>query len=183
MFKLKSYISLLILILICSIAFVGCDDTEEPEEVQDEHICEHLVESASVALHATTDVQSAIDSLAHDGSYRIQAQDHIRYDLTLMQDTSGLYYGHIPYTAIDGHGDYILYLNIEANVDLFNFADSSIVVPEEELDHSDYCDEIHYKAIYELHEEDTYVLSFYDTIDSTVGIVFVKAEDHEDHDH
>ena len=183
MFKKKHYILLLIFSLSCGVLFVGCDTTEEHDEDQDEHVCEHLVESAGVAIDATADAQTAVDSLASDDSYRIQAQDHIRYDLSLMQDTTQLYYGFIPFKPADGDGDYILYLDSEANGELINFTESSVVVPEEVTDHSEYCDAVSFKAVYELHAEDTYVLSFYDTIDSSVGVVFVKAEDHEDDDH
>lgn len=182
MFKNTRYILLLILILSYGIVFIGCDDTEEHEEHQDEHVCEHLLESEGVAIDAVADAQTAVDSLASDDSYRIQAQDHIRYDLTLMQDTTQLYYGFVPYKPIDGDGEYILYLDTEANVELINFTESTTVVPEEVTDHSDYCGEIHHKAVYDLHEEDTYVLSFYETIDSSVGVVFVIAEDHDDHE-
>lgn len=187
MLKKRSYISLLLLTLTYSIAFIGCDDTEEHEEVQDEHVCEHLIETASIAVEAVANAQAAMDSLSNDDSYRIQTQDHIRFDLSLIQDSTLLHYGYVPYIPIDGDGDYFLYLDREANVELINVTESSTVMPEEEMDHSDYCDAIHYRGLYELHTEDAYVLSFYDTIDSSVGILFVKAEDHdedhEDHDH
>ena len=181
--KKRSYISLLILILAHNIAFLGCDDTEDHEVVQDEHVCEHLTDTASVALQAVANAQTAIDSLSGDVNYRIQTQDHIRFDLSLIQDSTSLYYGYVPYMPIDGDGDYILYLDKEAHVELVNVTESTTVAPEEEMDHSDYCDAIHYMGIYELHAEDTYLLSFYEIMDPSIGVVFVKVEDHEGHDH
>ena len=172
---------LIMLALMSIFAFLGCDSSEEIEEVQDEHICEHLSDGPAISITATETEDAAISALAADDSYRIQAVLHTRYDIELRQDTTLLFFGYIPYKPIDGTGDYLLYLDKTANVQLINLQDSVVVIPESVTDHSDYCETVKFKALYELNQANTYLLYFVDNIDSSIGAVFVAAEDEHEH--
>lgn len=170
--------------IILAFSLVACDTTEDEEESQDMHVCEHLADGPAVAIHASSNLQSAIDSLSSDAVYRIQAQLHTRYDVELILGQDGHYYGHVPYIPIADEGDYILYMDDAIDVSLYNTEDSSHVSAEETYDHSDDCADVAYKAVYHLHENDTYILSFRDSHESSVGMLFPMAEEaDEDHDH
>lgn len=172
----------ILLFLVFTIA--GCDQSEEEEESQDAHVCEHLTYGPSVAIQASSSFQSAKDSIDQDDAYRIQAQLHTRYDLALIESQPGHYYGHIPYNPIADEGDYILYMDQAETVTISNSEDSSLVAAEELYDHSEDCAAVAYKGIYHLHAEDTYILSFQDSHSSSVGVLFLMAEEaDEDHDH
>lgn len=171
-------------LIILSFVLIACDQSEELEESQDMHVCEHLVAGPSISMAASADYESAMDSLMRDSTYLVQYQMHIRYDVALLADSMGHYYGHVPYRPIAGEGDYILYLDQSVDVTIRNAEDASLVTPEESFDHSDDCAAVAYKGLYHLHENDTYILSFEDFHASTVGMLFpMSAEEDEDHDH
>jgi hypothetical protein len=170
-----------VFMLIFSSGYISCDATEEQEEVQDEHVCEHLAGGPALSIAASPDMQTALSALAADETYRIQAVLHTRFDIELIQDSTLLYHGIVPYIPIAGTGDYYLYLDKAASVQILNVVDSTVIVPEEVTDQSDYCESVNFKGLYELNAEATYLLSFTDNIDPIIGAVFVAAEDDDDH--
>jgi len=175
---------LTIILTVLAFTIMGCEEAEEHEESQDEHVCEHLLDGPVVSMDASPDYQSAIDSLGSDATYRIQVQLHSRYDLELIEGPDGHFYGHIPYQPIADEGDYILYMDQNVAVTIRNTEDDSVVEAEETYDHSDDCATVAYKGVYHLHAGDTYILSFDDLHESTIGMLFpAAAEEDDDHDH
>ncbi|MBC8190770.1 MAG: hypothetical protein H8E18_00155 [FCB group bacterium] len=181
----NKYRILTLILTIFAFTIIGCDESEEHEESQDEHVCEHFLYGPEVEMTASADYQSAIDNYNADATYLVQYELHTRYDVMLLADTSGHYYGHVPYRPISDEGDYILYMDQAVDVTIRNTEDGSVVVAEETEDHSDDCAAVTYKGVYHLHADDTYVLSFDDLHESTIGMLFPKAadEDEDDHDH
>lgn len=180
----NQYIKISIIFLALAFAFTSCDNSEEPEETQDEHVCEHLMDGPAIAIDASVDAQTAADSLSANDAYRIQAQLHTRYDVELLEATNGTFYGSVPYKPISDEGDYIVYADKDAIVLVYNVDESENAAAEEVYDHSDHCDLVAYKGIYHLHSEDTYVVSFENVSTSTIGVLIPKAADSdEDHDH
>lgn len=171
-----------IITITLGLTLLGCDQSVEPEETQDMHICEHLTYGPETSLTASADYQSAINKLNSDSTYLVQYQLHTRYDIALLVDNTGHYYGHTPYRPVADDGDYILYMDQAVDVTIRNVEDGSVVTAEETYDHSDDCAAVAYKGYYHFHAEDTYILSFEDLHESKIGMLFPEAED-EGHDH
>jgi len=174
---------LTVILTIFALTMIGCDESEVHEESQDEHICEHFMYGPEVEMTASADYQSAIDNLNSDSTYLVGYELHTLYDIALLADSTGNHYGHVPYRPIADEGDYILYMDQAADVTIRNTEDGSVVMAEETEDHSDDCAAVAYKGVYHLHAEDTYILSFDDFHESTIGMLFPMAEDEDDHDH
>ncbi|MEA3286521.1 MAG: hypothetical protein U9Q77_04010 [Candidatus Marinimicrobia bacterium] len=170
-------------ILISLLSTFACDQTEEIVESQDTHVCEHLMDGPSIDLLTVTSLSQAIDSLDADDEYRVQAQLHTRYDLELLEDSTGLFSGMIPYTPVGGSADHILYMNQAVEVSVLNAASNEALIAHEVMDHSDDCDEIAYKGIFELDQDVTYVLSFHQVSTSSVSVLFPLYDGDSDHDH
>lgn len=171
-------------ILIFSFALLGCEpDDDHHDEGQDDHVCEHLLDGPVATLTATADIATAADLLANDANYRVQALQHTRYDVTFLIDSLGSYGGYIPYLPVAGDGDYVLYLNESATIELLNMSDGNVLVSAENVeDHSDDCDLVAYRAIYHLHDTDEYVIHIRDASSEVVGMLFPDLEE-DDHDH
>lgn len=178
----KNIYTIIPLLLIYLFILPGCDQSEMEEETQDEHVCEHLTAGPEIGIDALADLQSALDSLALDPNFRIQAQLHTRYDIQLLPDAAEGFSGYVPYKPVADEGDYILYMNQSVNFLLLNATDNSTVLPETVFDHSDYCNDVAYKGIFHLDSAITYALSFENSSEAIIGVLFPKASD-DDHDH
>lgn len=185
MLKINKFVVLFGFSIFLAFAITACDQPEEEhEESQDDHVCEHLVDGPSADLNALSDMATAIDSLNMNDSYRVQAILHTRYDVALLADSLGGYYGWIAYQPVAGDGDYTLYMDKYIDVTIVNSEDSAVVTPESVIDHSDHCSSVAYKGIYHLHGEDTYYISMESDTESLVSMLIPKTEENEDdHDH
>ncbi len=164
----------------------GCDLSDEPIESQDEHVCEHLIDGPAWVMEASQSPTQAIDSLMADPGYRVQAQEHTRYDVTLLSDsTGGTYSGYVPYQPVAEDGDYVLYMDESVACVMINYSNKeAVVVPESQFESSVDCDVIASKAIYHLDTDMTYLLHYSAVTEPVVGILLPAcSEADDDHEH
>lgn len=144
------------------------DDQEDP----DAEACEHLAEGPAIAAQAVSEVTSP--ALADVG------EPHTRYDIALTDVTDGK--GGWVRLPVAAAGDYIVFL--DADVALAAFAGDGTTAREAEDvdDHSDACETIRGRHVFEFPVGET-LLWFGPAATDAVSVVIEAAGDHEDHDH
>lgn len=183
-FELKS---LLFLLLSLSIfVFVGCseDDDDHHEESQDAHVCEHLTDGPDVDVDAAASIGDAITQADNDHETIIQHVLHTRYDVSLPESAPGTYTGFVVYEPVGEDGDYIIYMDADVSITVYDHTDGDVVIAaEDEEDHSDDCVLVAYKGIYEFHADHRYVIQLGPTTDHPTVSIVIPAMEESDHDH
>jgi len=174
-------------VLFISALLLSCTEEEIHSENQDEHVCEHLLYGPAKDLQSSESAAEALAALQSDPSALLQYFEHTRYDISLHCDSSGCS-GWIPYIpmGVSGQdGDYVLYSDAPVAVTIYLSNDLSTAIPlEMSTDHSDDCDAVSLKSVYELEAGQTYLLRL-QSEDSVPALVFpaLIESDDDDHDH
>ena len=156
----------LLALVIVSLAACGSDDSTEQEESIDVEGCEHLVEGPEVAVTATA---------TSDGAPAV-ADDHMRYDVTLVEVDGGNG-GAVAFDA-DEATDFVFFLSADVNVAITDSSDEEVAI-EESATSSPECEEIRGRHVAEL-SVGTHYLTFGPTSEEQVSVVIEHAGGHEE---
>jgi len=181
---LKHKLFVFVLLFTFSLFLIQCAETEEVEESQDEHVCEHLMDGPAISLMTSPSFEAALTAYGNGDMDLIQAQLHTRYDLELAMDTlAQTYSGYAVYQPVSETGDYVLYADAAAGFQLYTSGDpTTVVVAESTSDHSEDCESILVKNIYELDADSLYVLEISHASLDVVGVLFPMLSD-DAHEH
>jgi hypothetical protein len=155
----------LISLLVVTCWAVACSEDHAHED-PDVEGCEHLQDGPAVAVTAATAA----------GATPAVADDHQRYDVTLVAATGGM--GGFVRFAAAAASDYIFFLNADVPVQ-FRDAAGAVVPPEDSASSSTVCTDIKGRHLVPL-EVGPYDLQLGPTTATMVGIV-VEPAAHADH--
>lgn len=148
----------------------ACGDDHSDELGVDQEGCEHLAEGPATPVTA---------SAIADSSAPAVADDHMRYDITLVDDGGGQNVGSVSFAAAEA-GDYVLFLGQDVPVAVADSTNQPIDI-EASASSSEACPEIRGRHVVEL-GVGTHFFTFGPTSESAVQLVIEPDGEHEEHE-
>lgn len=160
--------------LVLSFALAGCDGGGDPVPLaEEENInaegCEHLAEGPSAAVSAANTTSGTVPPPAI-------SNDHKRYDIALVGDTSGEQVGVVTFAPGEAT-DFVFFLSADVPLAIEDASGAAVAVEDKQTSIPE-CTEVKARHQVEL-DVGTYYLRFGPTAEASVNVVVEEAGGHE----